>query len=131
MDLIYGKNFKCILLWITVLAIIIRTAAAITTDHEADEISLNSNLNEDEESEFESSHLPSFYSLRLNPKYYGSLQRVLSKRLRGSEFLGKRMGSEFLGKKRSDNIYLTKKMGSEFLGRRRRHVNDVNANPNF
>jgi hypothetical protein len=122
MEKLCAKNFYCIFILFTLLAVIISTATAITTDHEADENSLNSNLNEDEETEFESSHLPSYYSLRLNPKYYGALQHLLNKRLKGSEFLGKRMGSEFLGKKRSDNIYLTKKMGSEFLGRRRRQA---------
>ncbi|CAG2179678.1 unnamed protein product [Oppiella nova] len=124
MELIYAKNFNCILLWISLLVIIISTTTALTADHEADDNSLNTNLNEDEEPEFDNSNAQQFYSLRLNPKYYGTLQHLLNKRIKGSEFLGKRMGSEFLGK-RADGFYKVKKMGSEFLGRRRRSVPTV------
>ncbi|CAG2108425.1 unnamed protein product [Medioppia subpectinata] len=93
------------------------TTTAIAAEHEAEE-SLNTNLNEEEEPEFDNSNVPSLYGLRINPKYYGTLHNLMNKRIKGSEFLGKRMGSEFLGK-RAD-FYKVKRMGSEFLGRRRR-----------
>ena len=74
-------------------------------ESEADENyqnSLNSNLNdgEDDLNDFDASNVPSLYGLRLNPKYYGTLHNLMSKRLKGSEFLGMSYKSRLEANKR-------------------------------